>query len=311
MEHELSGQAAVTTEVSIIIPSYQSTWTLRKCLEAVISQRTSRYYEVIVVHSGPEPISDDLYAVFDTVVFHTFEDRWLPGKARNWAARIVQSPWVLFLDSDCIVDEDWLETLLAVASQQGADGVGGSVRNSTPCNLYSWTMHLLEFGEWLPGGKQRPCWNFPSCNALYRRSLLLEAGGFPEDVFPCEDTVLNYLLSSKGYKLVFCPHSSVKHIHRKNLSGILKHNYSHGLAYGRACQTYALPGQFLTHLGPVSIAVVVPVRSIRIASRLLPQHLLVFAIFVVCMPLALICLVAWSLGFIEARKHSALRTVAL
>lgn len=291
------------TEVSIIIPSYRSARTLRRCLDAVTKQQTHRCYEVIVVHSGPESISADLYTLFDTVIFHTFEERWLPGKARNWATHRVQSSWVLFLDSDCVVGRDWLETLLTTASEQGADGVGGSVRNATPLNLYSWMMHLLEFGEWLPGGKQRPCWNFPSCNALYKISALLETGGFPEDVFPCEDTVLNFLLSQQGYTLIFCPHAPVEHIHHKNLSGLLRHNYAHGLAYGRACQNYALPGRFLTRLGFASIVAVMVVRPIRVALRLFPQHMLKLAILITCMPLVLLCLLAWGLGFADARKH--------
>ena len=170
-------------EVSVIIPSYKSSKTLYKCLESVTKQCTQWRYKVIVVHSGSEPISEDILSAFDEVRFYSFHTRWLPGKARNWAVKQFDAPWILFLDSDCIVPDNWIETLVCKAIEHDADGIGGGIQNATQWNLLSWIMHLLEFGEWLPKGEPRLYDNFPSCNALYKRSALLEVGGFPEDLF--------------------------------------------------------------------------------------------------------------------------------
>ncbi len=297
------------TEVSVIIPSYKSSRTLYKCLRAVTQQSTHRQYEVIVVHSGSEPIPQEIIDTFyNSVSFHVFETRWLPGKARNWAVKRVISPWILFLDSDCIVGENWIESILSEAIRQNADAAGGSVRNATPWDLISWTMHLLEFGRWLPGYKQKSITNFPSCNALYKRSILLEVGGFLENLFPCEDTVLNHLLDCKGYHLIFIPESIVSHIHRKNITRLLQHNYMHGLAYGRASQIYNLPGSFLCRF-PRSLAIVIVmlVRFIRVALRLIPRHIIALFLLLISTPLVLLSLAAWGIGFKEACTYQFLR----
>lgn len=294
------------TFVSVIVPSYKSARTLYSCLEAVTKQDTSWGYDVVVVHSGTEPIPNDVLHVFNSVTFHIFKERWLPGKARNWAVKRVHSPWIMFLDSDCIVDEDWIETFVSEAIRQDADGIGGGIRNATPISLISWTMHLLEFGEWLPHGKSRTCENFPSCNALYRRSALIQVGGFPEDLFPCEDTVLNHVLRQSGFKLMFVPECAIGHIHYKNLITLLQHNYAHGLAYGRACHTSRLPGHFLIHLNwALALLVVVPVRFVRIFLRVIPQYMLLLPILTISIPLVLLGLIGWGIGFINAGKHQS------
>lgn len=292
-------------EISVIIPSYCSAKTLGRCLESVLNQNIQQRYDVIVVHSGPEPVAEEIYQAFHSVIFFSFTDKWLPGKARNWAARQLQSSWVFFLDSDCVVKPDWLATMLATLTKYDVDGVGGGVRNATPYSPIAWTMHLLEFGEWLPDGQPRLCKNFPSCNALYKRSSLLNVGGFPEDLFPCEDTLLNYKLCQQGYRLYFLPQCAAEHIHLKNLRKLLRHNYIHGQAFCIACKSYRLQGHFLIHLSRGVLCVLVPVRLVRIFSRLIPRQLPEALILLLCFPLALISLFAWTLGFVHEKQKLA------
>jgi GT2 family glycosyltransferase len=306
MTADLCQGASNRVDVSVIIPSYQSSKTLNKCLEAVTAQHTRLRYEVIVVHTGREQIPDETRLKFGSVHFYTFETRWLPGKARNWAAKRSQSPWVLFLDADCVVGEDWVETIVSEAIRHKADAVGGAVRNATPWSLTSWAMHILEFGEWLPGGKPGFCTNFPSCNALYKRCVLLAAGGFPESLFPCEDTILNHVLRSMQYRLVFLPQCVVGHIHCRNTIDVLRHNYAHGLAHGRGCRVYKLPGHFLIRFNRASILVIVVLgRFLRVALRLVPRHLLAFLLLFASAPLVALSLATWAMGFADAIKYAA------
>lgn len=289
-------------EIAVIIPSYRSAQTLDRCLQSVTSQTIKQPYTVMVVHSGPEPLSEKTRQTFRTVTFCCFPERWLPGKARNWAVQRVQSPWIFFLDADCVVKPDWLETMLCQAQQTHADGVGGAVKNATPGQLRAWVMHILEFGEWLPGGRQRSCQNFPSCNALYRRAAFLSVGGFPEYIYPGEDTILNYRLRQHGYHLLFLPRCSAGHIHLRTVKALLQHNYVLGLTYGIGCRHYKLAGHFLLRFSRLGLLLLVPIRFLRIFSRLFPRHLLEALIFVIGFPLALLSLCAWALGFAEANK---------
>lgn len=291
-------------QITVIIPSYKSSQTLHRCLESVVNQRTQWHFDVIVVHSGSEPISDEVRSNFSSITFFSSEERWFPGRARNFAVRKTNATWILFLDADCIAEPDWLECMVSKAINYQAIGVGGGISNATPWYIASWVMHLLEFGEWLPRGILKSCENFPSCNAIYKRSALLEVDGFPEDIFPCEDTILNYILRDNGHNLLFCPDCCVRHIHGKTVKEILLHNYAHGATYGRACRHYELPGRFLLELNAIAILpAIVSIRFARTALRLIPKHIVLLPVFLLTSPLVLLSLIKWGIGFVEAGKN--------
>jgi len=298
-------------DVSIIIPSYKSNRTLASCLAALANQDTEYSYQVIVVHSGPEPIDAEVRSSFGSFLFQIVSERWLPAKARNWAINTAQSPWLLFLDSDCVVGKEWIQGMMNAALKHNVDGIGGSIQNGKPRNLFSWVMHILEFGKWLPGGSPRPCRNIPTCNALYRRSILVEIKGFPEDIFPCEDTVLNYFLNNKGYRLYFAPDCVVQHVRERDFHGIIRYNYDFGYAYGYACKKYQLPGNFLTRLpGPIFIPTIVLARMVGIFLRLFPFHPIEVSAYLVGFPAILGGLISWAVGFVRG-SHSSFRTAII
>lgn len=291
--------------LTVVIPSYRSSETLYRCLDSVADQHASCNYELVVVHSGSEPLPVETQDEFRSATFHVVDERWLPGRARNFGIRRSMSDWVLFLDADCIAGPTWIDSMVSAALIHDAVGIGGGVANGTPWQVASWVMHLLEFGEWLPTGQIRGCETFPSCSAIYRRSALLEVGGFPENIFPCEDTILNCRLRRRGYDLLFCPGPSVRHIHHRTIGQILEHSYAHGLTYGYACQHYHLPGHSLTHLNNVATLVgVVTVRFVRAATRLIPRSASLLPVFALTSPLILLALVEWGRGFVRGCRQS-------
>jgi GT2 family glycosyltransferase len=291
---------AAGAEVSVIIPSYRSAHTLEQCLAAATRQRTRRPYQVVVVHSGEEPIRADLPRRFTDVRFFRRSERIWPGSARNWAARRVDSPWLLFLDADCVADEDWLERLVRTAEERGVCGVGGSVENGSPRSACAWVMHQLEFGEWTPAARIGATRDFPSCNALYRRSAFLAAGGFPEDLFPGEDTVLNCTIARAGGALLLDLNGRVRHIHRCGPREMLRHQYQLGASYAHACTRYGLRENRLTDWPRwLRVPVVCSARLVLAARRLDARQIVRF----VCLaPLVVASLFAWSLGLVQAER---------
>jgi GT2 family glycosyltransferase len=183
------------------------------------------------------------------------------------------------------------------AANWRADAVGAAVCNGAPRNLYAWTMHLLEFGPWLNCGSARASRNFPSCCALYRWSVLLEAGGFPEDLFPAEDTVLNTMLVSCGRRLVFEPAAEVHHLHQQTFRRLMYHNFAHGRAYAEACRRVTLSGSSIARRFRLLIPALPALRYIMVLTRHLRCRLAYAAIYLLLTPLVWLSLAAWSLGF--------------
>lgn len=295
-------------EVAVIIPSYRSAGTLSRVLAGVRQQVTSRSYEVLVVHSGAEPIDPTVIESFPGFQFFHCASRQLPGMARNWGAQNVSASWLLFLDSDCVPRPDWLERMISVAESVGADALGGSVGNASWKSSVAWTMHLTEFGRWLPYARRRVEFDFPSCNALYRTATFRACGGFPAHLFPGEDTLLNHRVRRLGARLHFDPSGRVDHIHAYTLLGLLSHSHELGVSYGQACREDDLPGRRLLDLSPwLLTALIVPARSARILGRLAlesPGHAV---LFLALLPLAWIALGAWCVGFARSYRRNAHR----
>lgn len=296
----------MTAEVSVVIPSHRSARTLDDCLLALRAQESDRRYDVTIVHSGPEGLADETVRRFPEFQFSCRPQSWLPGRARNWALERSTSPWVLFLDSDCIARPDWLETMVAAAEREGLDGLGGAVANGSPRSQLAWCMHVLEFGEWLPApGSCRPHENFPSCNALYRRDALLAVGGFLEDIFPCEDTILNLVLRERGYRLGWMPAAVVAHVHTRTRAEALRHSYMLGRTYRVACERHPMPGAYLTRLpGWLALPAIVGGRFVKVSARLVRRRPRAGIRLLAGAPVALWLLVAWTRGFTSPERRS-------
>ena len=288
--------------VSVVIPSFGSARTLRRCVAAILEQETDEIFEVILVHSGmaPPALDGDQWHRIRQI---NYARRLLPGEARNVGIRMARAPWVLFIDADCIADREWLDWLLTTARREGVCGVGGAVRNGSSHHPVAWAMHFVEFGQWLPR-RSRPevTSNFPSCSALYRRSTLLELGGFSIDLFPGEDTVLNARLSRAGYRLMWHPTAGVAHVHTRTLRGALNHCRRLGATYGRGCREHGLPHLDLLRLPVWMIGLAVLAgRYGAIARRLLYRDWWMLLLYVLLSPVILAMLIAWAAGFGQQR----------
>ena len=105
---------SVSDTISIIIPIYNSTEYLGECLESVLFQ-TVIPYEIIIVDDGSEEekagIIDDYGKRSELIkVFHT-KNRGQHA-ARDYGISKSKGEWLLFLDSDDVLAEDAIETLL-------------------------------------------------------------------------------------------------------------------------------------------------------------------------------------------------------
>ena len=107
--------------ISIIIPCYNSAKYLRACMDSVLSQ-TYADFEAILIDDGSK---DDTLAIAREIEKQDARVRVLAQEnsgvaaARNLGLDHAQGEWITFVDSDDLLPEDALETLLSAAG----DGV--------------------------------------------------------------------------------------------------------------------------------------------------------------------------------------------
>ncbi|MBH8561051.1 glycosyltransferase family 2 protein [Nostoc sp. CENA67] len=125
--------------VSIIIPSYNSEKYIREALESCL-QQTYKHIEVIVVNDGSTDnspsIIEDFAACYPEVIKNYTKQNGGSASARNLGVKKSQGEYFLFLDTDDVLMNDAIESLIMGIQEQKVDTVVGDWINffedSTP-----------------------------------------------------------------------------------------------------------------------------------------------------------------------------------
>ena len=189
----------VSPDLSIIVATRDRPSLLARALRALLTQRTDRSYEVVVVNDGGElPALPELG---DARVVLLTSGGGGPARARNRGVEAARGDVLLFTDDDTVPDEGWVEAAASALEREGdAVGVEGPVDGGGFDRLFE---HSIE--NELPGA-------YYTCNVAYRRDEFLRAGGFDVE-FPaphCEDIDLGRRLAQRG-RILFVPDMRVLH----------------------------------------------------------------------------------------------------
>jgi glycosyltransferase involved in cell wall biosynthesis len=280
--------------ISVVIPAYKAWGTLPAVLDALAPQVQDRDREAVVVDSSGDGAEERLRRwPWARVV--ALPERTLPGRARNLALDIARGERLAYLDADSVPAPDWLDALES-AMTPGVDAVAGAVLNGTPGSPVGTAGYLLEFADWLPGRRGRLL-HAATCNLLVRRDVLERAGGFAEDVWPGEDTILTFGLGSAG-RLAFAPGARVRHLNRTGFRDYLGHQRRLGTAFAYVCARVDFPHRALGR--PSAAPLAGAFRLGALAYRLAPQPREA-ALALALLPVLAAGVAAWAVGLAEAR----------
>jgi len=285
---------------SVVIPSYNSSSTIRRCLESVTKQNTDFSYEIIVVDSSDDETPDIITQEFPDVKLIHLPEKTLPGKARNIGVKHASGDIVAMTDSDCIVEPGWLAALARVYDEQpGVAGVGGVVGIANPDSFPGTIGYLLEFNEFTIGSSAASKRAVPTCNVSFKRSVFEEYGGFPENFFPGEDTAFTWRLTQGGEVIWLTPEAVVLHHNRQAWAQVHRHLFAVGRSFSASRKfDPSLPGAFLLKYS--MLARLIPaIRWWRISGRLLRRDLKLFGLFLAATPWVAKGLWLWYKGFRE------------
>ena len=234
--------ASKSPKISVIIPVKNMAGKIEKCLEAVFSQSLSPH-EVLVVDGRSADGTAERAQKFPVKVFD--QDYGAAGAARQIGVEQAEGEYLAFTDGDCIPGKDWLKNLVA-GFEEGIVGVGGGIQNigrgiwTNSINLASAT--FLGSGRSVQGGasfSERFVKSISGCNSMYRRSDLLQAGGFDPDLSGADETELNARLLKSG-KLRYVRDAAVLHDHSRGLKGFARNMYRYG-GWRKECGVWDWP----------------------------------------------------------------------
>jgi glycosyltransferase involved in cell wall biosynthesis len=187
----------MTVTVCVVVKDRRE--LMRRCLTAVLAERPD---EVVVVDNGStDGTWEDLLAVTDPRV-RIAQDHGSVGRIRNLAAELASSDVVAFTDSDCRPLPGWLAAGQAALTEGVGVVQGRTVPERESSEPWSVTQDI-----------DNPTGLFEACNIFYRRTALLEVGGFDEAVgFFGEDTAAGWAVQRAGWQDAWAPDAVVEHV---------------------------------------------------------------------------------------------------
>ena len=210
--------------VSIVIPVYNQFEYTYHCVESILKNSGDITYEIMIANDCSTDLTTEIEQIIPGVRCITTEKnlRFLLN-CKN-AASHANGKYILFLNNDTQVMENWLEPLVTLIESKDDIGMVGS-KLIYPDGLLQEAGGILwrDGSAWNYGNRQNamlPEFNYvkeadyiSAAAVMIRKSLWNEIGGFDERFVPAyyEDTDLAFTVRSKGYRVMYQPKSVVVH----------------------------------------------------------------------------------------------------
>ena len=280
---------------SIIIPVYNRPQEVDELLESLTLQ-SFKDFEVVVVEDGSNEKCDEVcqkYAEKLSVCYY-FKPNSGPGPSRNYGAKRSQGEYLIILDSDVIVPDNYLEIIQQELDRKPCDAFGGPDRahpSFTPIQKainYSMTSFFTTGG--IRGGKQKLDKFYPrSFNLGIRKSVYEALGGFAPMRYG-EDIDLSTRIFANGYSCRLFPEAFVYHKRRVKFSSFFRQVKHSGEA--RVVLKKMYPDTFkLVHLLP----------TVFVAGHLVLLLLGIFHHWLWFAPILLYCLLVFIDSLLKNR----------
>ncbi|MGL6037460.1 MAG: glycosyltransferase [Soonwooa sp.] len=221
--------------ISIIIAIYNRRDELFELLNSLLRQ-TDKNFEIIVVDDGSQIDLSPTIKIFENQLDMHFYRKTNsgPGLTRNYGAKRAKNEWLVFVDSDVIVEENYIENIKKDLNEIPCDAFGGADKAHKGFNImqkaisYSMTSVFTTGG--IRGNKKAVSKFQPrSFNMGVNKEVFLKVGGFSEMRIG-EDPDLSMTLWENGYTTAFFDNIGVYHKRRTDLGKFSKQVYQFGCA---------------------------------------------------------------------------------
>ncbi|MGB4446997.1 MAG: glycosyltransferase [Cloacibacterium sp.] len=221
--------------ISIVVAIFNRKDELFELLNSLIAQ-TDKDFEVIIVDDGSFV---DLLPTVETFkemlnIQYFKKPNSGPGLSRNYGANRAKKDWLVFVDSDVIVEKDYIENIKKNLEKTDCAAFGGADKAHKGFNIlqkaisYSMTSVFTTGG--IRGSKKAVTRFQPrSFNMGVNKEIFLKIGGFSEMRIG-EDPDLSMTIWENGYQTAFFDDIGVYHKRRTDLGKFSKQVYQFGCA---------------------------------------------------------------------------------
>jgi glycosyltransferase involved in cell wall biosynthesis len=208
--------------ISIIIPNYNGSATIGKCLDAAFASRYGKF-EVIVADDCSTDDSIEIIRRFPCKLVR-IEKHSGVSTARNQGAQNSRGELLFFTDADCLIREDAL-SLANAAMGEYTNAVIGGTYTPLPLDADFFSVFQSLFVHYSETKNKEP--DYIAGHAMViDADVFRKSGGFDEHFLPLfEDVDFSHRLRRAGCRLVMQPGILVTHIFNFTLLRSLRNAY--------------------------------------------------------------------------------------
>jgi glycosyltransferase involved in cell wall biosynthesis len=191
--------------VSILIPCYNASPWIGKAIESALGQ-TWPEKEVVVLDDGSTDNSMETIRRFAPHIRVNQQANSGQNASRNRLTELGRGEWLIFLDADDEMLPDCVEQKMKVAD--GADVIYGTMEVACFVGEEKTRFSTRQARDYDDPIAMAFAWKYPNTSAIaFRKSAILEAGGWDTTVKNCTDYALLFPLLSLGKKFRAAPNS--------------------------------------------------------------------------------------------------------
>jgi glycosyltransferase involved in cell wall biosynthesis len=212
--------------ISVIIPNYNGSSTIGKCLEAAFSSEYDNF-DIIVTDDCSTDNSAEIIKGFPCK-FISLDKHSGASKARNAGAKNSSGEVLFFIDADCLLQKNTLasvnKTFLA-----GEDSIIGGTYTVIPYDNSFFSAFQSIFINYSETKKEPPDY-MPAHAMVISSEIFMKSKGFQENFLPIlEDVEFSHRLRKMGYKLTMNSEILVQHIFNFTLIKSMKNAFRKSL----------------------------------------------------------------------------------
>jgi glycosyltransferase involved in cell wall biosynthesis len=221
---------------SIIIPVYNRPDEVEELLLSLTNQ-TDKEFEIIIVEDGSILRCENICAKYSEKldINYFYKENTGPSDSRNFGAKQAQGEYLLILDSDCIIPENYIRNIRSELATNPCDAFGGADEAhesfSDMQKAVNYAMTSIYTTGGIRGGKKDALEKFHprSFNMGIRAKVYKDLGGF-SDLRYGEDIDFSIRIFKAGYSVRLFPNAFVYHKRRTNIKKFFQQVFHSGEA---------------------------------------------------------------------------------
>lgn len=255
-------------KLSIIIPTFNRSNYLKKCIDSILQQQSEIIGEIIIIINGKDRLTQQVIETYfhDHPLIHYFNvESMTPGEARNSAVKKSKFNFIHFIDDDTVLPENFYKTLFNFYIFKPNSVVIGGPDQPPPdanflqfsfglalaspfCSSHTYRRHSVG-NNIISNAKET---DLTLANLIVKKSILENHHiHFNKEYFRNEENDLIQEISKHTNEIYHVPDLYIYHYRRENIIHSLKGSYYSGHYRAKMLKNKGMSGQLKFLLLPL------------------------------------------------------------